>query len=123
MNYERVIERWVKYGKARGLKDSVIEAPADWIFRKMGFKFAPMVLWGFPSVALLMGGAFGVMFGMVQLYFGLHDGDFANSMVGIAGAGAFYGTFMAVFHSWNKRRLKLPSWSEFQEMTTDQLNL
>lgn len=123
MNYEQVIERWVKYGKARGLKDAVIEAPADRIFRKMGFKFAPMVLWGFGSVALLMGIAFGLMFAMVQLLFGLHDGDLVNSMIGVGAASAFYGTFMAAFHRWNKRKLKLPSWSEFQEMTTDRIDL
>jgi Family of unknown function (DUF6404) len=104
----------LKMLEATGMWRSNYAPPLFQIMWRMGADVPPPHFVGFAAITLLMGGFFGVLWGLF-MWFVLWSGSgasiglavFASSFAGLA-----FGLCMAAYYSYGRRKHKLPRWNE-----------
>ena len=100
---------------SKGVRPSTAAPPLYRLFWKMGLKVPPPLMAGFFSIALLMGGFFGVFWGLLMwlLMWGRTGMPMAAAAVLALLAGALFGLLMAAVLRWQARNKQIPAWKDF----------
>jgi len=115
MNHQQKTELLVSDLASRGVGKMTIAPPAFALAWKLGIPIPPPHFLSFGTLALMMGGFFGVFWGILMwLVFWKREtlpagGAFVASLI----AGILYGLVMASYYRWKARKLGLPSWRDY----------
>ena len=83
---------------------------------KLGFRVPPPLMMGLVPNALLMGGFFGPVWGLMMWLMLWRRSQMPVGMVLLAAvlAGVLFGLSMGLYGRWNARRRGIPLWRDFQ---------
>jgi len=99
----------------KGLRKSTYAPPLFWLLWKLGVEVPPPHMAGFASNSLLMGGFFGVFWGLAMwlLLWGRQGMPLAIVVVAALLAGALFGLAMAWYLRYWARKRAIPRWRDF----------
>jgi hypothetical protein len=113
VEYEQKISKWLEYANTKGISSAVARPPIDRMISTLGLQAPPMLFWKFPSVAIVMGVQFGVLWGIfMYLTVWMERPVFTTAVASVA-VGISFGLCMATLQTWQKRKWKLPPWDTF----------
>lgn len=93
-----------------------VAAPPFWrLLWKLGIPLRPPLFLGFVPLALLCGGFFAVLWGLVMYLasWRAQATPLPTMLLGMLIAGALFGTIMATVYRRHARRLQLPAWRHY----------
>jgi len=117
MNHQEKIALAQEELAARGVGKMTVAPPLFLLAWKLGVAIPPPHFLGFGPLAFLMGGSFGVLWGVIMwLFVWSHQGmPVVGAGSAALAAGVLFGVALASYYRWNARRLSLPSWRDYGE--------
>ncbi|EDM1757886.1 hypothetical protein AH553_22465 [Salmonella enterica subsp. diarizonae] len=116
MSFEDKKERAIAIMKSKKMWRSNYAPPLLRALWKIGVKIPPLPFASFWQIALLMGGWFGPVWGLMMWFFSWKSmGMLPTVAIAISiVAGGGFGFLMAVYHGWRKKVNKLPDWNSLE---------
>ena len=99
----------------RQIAPGIIAPPLWRLLWKLGIPLTPPLFLGFMPLALLCGGFFAVLWGLVMYLASWRANDTATAamLVGMLTAGVLFGLIMATVYRRHASGLQLPAWSDY----------
>ena len=113
--FDARLQQALAFIESKGVRRSTAAPPLYRLFWRMGLKVPPPLMTGFWGVALLMGGFFGVFWGLVMwlLMWGRNGMPLALAALLALVAGVLFGLLMAAVLRSQARNKQIPVWKDF----------
>jgi hypothetical protein len=113
--HEEKVDAMIRDLETRGMSAYNSAPPLFRLLWKLGLEVPPPLFWSFAGAALVMGGFFGVVWGLMMWLMLWREQMMSPLAAGIssASAGVFFGVVMAAYYSYKRRQLGLPAWKDY----------
>ncbi|WP_436045994.1 DUF6404 family protein [Pseudoxanthomonas sp. LjRoot143] len=113
--FDARLQQALAFIESKGVRRSTAAPPLYRLFWRMGLKVPPPLMASFPSIALLMGGFFGLFWGLLMwlLMWGRTGMPVAFGASIALLAGALFGLLMAAVLRSQARNKQIPAWKDF----------
>lgn len=115
MDFNERLQRAFALLESKGIGKSTYSPPLFRLFWKLGIQVPPPHMAGFGFNTLLMGGFFGVFWGLCMwlLLWGRQGMPVVIAAAVALGTGLLFGLVMAWYMRYSARKRGIPSWHEF----------
>jgi hypothetical protein len=113
--FDARLQQALMFIESKGVRRSTAAPPLYRLFWRMGLKVPPPLMAGFWAIALLMGGFFGLFWGVVMwlLMWGRNGMPLAFAALLALVAGVLFGLLMAAVLRSQARNKQIPAWKDF----------
>ena len=115
MEFSQRLQQSFALLESKGIGKSTYSPPLFRLLWKIGVQVPPPHMAGFGFNALVMGGFFGVLWGMLMwlLLWGRQGMQIWTAVATALMAGLLFGLMMACYLRWSAKKREIPSWQEF----------
>jgi uncharacterized protein DUF6404 len=115
MTHRQKVDRLIADLGKRGVGAFTVAPPLFRLLWSLGLEVPPPLFLGFVTLTLLMGGFFGVVWGVFMWLLQWQSGrvPVETAVLNAVGAGLLFGLSMAAYYRWKAVRLGLPSWESY----------